>query len=58
MFVTSVMKISQRISELFGGPDFYTKIYKGALIHKNVGGGTFFVLCTSSDDALLVNQVK
>ena len=59
IFVPSfnTLKISRRILELLSGHDFPTKIYKGALFHKNIGGVLALVLCTSSNDALYLYHV-
>ena len=61
------MKISQRVSKLFGGQHFHCEIFKGHYSVKNVGRVMvlffFFLLfllvfCTSFDDALYLYKVR
>ena len=50
------MKISRLVLKL-SGHNFHTKLFKEALLHKNVGGVMDLVLCTSSDGGLYLYQI-
>ena len=52
------MKLSQTVSKLYSGHDFYTENYKGNNSAKNVGGVTVVDLCMSSGHALYFCQVS
>ena len=53
----SFVKLSQTVSQLKSGHDFYTKIIKGNISAKNVGGLTVVNLCSSSGHAICFYQV-
>ena len=50
------MKISQRVSELLSGHDFYSEVFKWDNSVKTVL--MVLVLCMSFDDALYLHQVS
>ena len=54
---TKFCNLSQTVSKLLSGHDFYTENYKGEKFAKNVGGVTVVDLCTSSGHALYFYQV-
>ena len=54
--VQSVMKISQRVSELWR--DLISKVSKGNNSVNNVGGVMVSFLCTPSDDPLYLYKVS
>ena len=49
------MKISRLVLKL-SGHNFHTKLFKEALLHKNVGGVMDLVLCTSSDGVYIYTK--
>ena len=52
IYLPSLTKLSQMVSKLYSGHDFYTENYKGNNSAKNVDGVTVVYLCTSSGHAL------
>ena len=52
------VKLSQTVSKLYSGHDFYTENYKGNNSAKNVGGVNVVNLCTLSGHALYLCQVS
>ena len=53
IFLPSFVNLSQTISKLLSGHDFYTENYKEVNSAKNVGGVTVVSLCTSSGHAYI-----
>ena len=58
IFVPSFTKISQRVSKLWCGHDFYIKIYKWGTIQLKCDEVIVLSLFTLSDDVLYLYQVS
>ena len=58
IFVSSFVKIFQKVSELLSRHDFHSEIFKGHNSVKNVDGVMVLVVCMSFDGALYLYQVS